>query len=352
MPAIAKPMPHTLPELTSDLAGLLPALSPIAVQGSRLLHDRRLAHVWSAPDDPSDRRLTPVPGRGPSRLYDVVLDCDAGIVRIAVATNDDGLAMVAAAGPDARMRALALDAMFGQALEGLAVRALPGLRIASLARMPDSCAPEHGWCALRRAGEETCRIALHDLSPGVQDALLGARMPASARGRWRNLCLRGTVDIGERRLSVAALRSLEAGDVLLLPLLGSGATLQNAPATLRIGSGTGRALCAGGRLASTSITLLGELRMMDHDTSLTREPDLPASALDELEVPVHFELETVSIPLADLEAIEPGYVIELGTPAAQARLRLVSCGVVIGEADLVAVAGRLGARITNLVPRG
>lgn len=91
--------------------------------------------------------------------------------------------------------------------------------------------------------------------------------------------------------------------------------------------------------------------MTDDDDALALEPRADAGALDELELPVHFELETVSIPLAELEAVEPGYVIEFGTPAAQARLRLVSCGVVIGEADLVAVGGRLGACITHLVPR-
>ena len=74
-----------------------------------------------------------------------------------------------------------------------------------------------------------------------------------------------------------------------------------------------------------------------------------ADSLGELELPVRFEIETVSVPLAQLEAIAPGYVVELGMPATDAKLRLVSCGQVIGHAELVNVGGRLGARITRMV---
>ena len=90
---------------------------------------------------------------------------------------------------------------------------------------------------------------------------------------------------------------------------------------------------------------------MDQDTLPPAATASTADSLGELELPLRFEIETVSIALADLEAIEPGYVIEFDTPVSQARLRLVSCGLVIGEADLIAVGNRLGARITHLVPR-
>ena len=91
--------------------------------------------------------------------------------------------------------------------------------------------------------------------------------------------------------------------------------------------------------------------MLDDDQDLLAEPGTEADAIGELELPVRFEIETVSVPLAELEAIEPGYVIELAVPAAEARLRLVSCGQVIGHAELVAVGTRLGARITRMVAR-
>ena len=91
--------------------------------------------------------------------------------------------------------------------------------------------------------------------------------------------------------------------------------------------------------------------MDDDDAALPVESGVEPDTLGELELPVRFELETVSVLLADLEAIEPGYVIEFAMPVAEARLRLVSCGHIIGYADLVSVSGRLGARITRLVAR-
>ena len=91
--------------------------------------------------------------------------------------------------------------------------------------------------------------------------------------------------------------------------------------------------------------------MMDDDPALLADSGADTDSLGDLELPVRFELETVSMPLAELEAVEPGYVIEFAMPVEQARLRLVSCGQVIGYADLVAISGRLGARITRLVAR-
>jgi type III secretion protein Q len=59
----------------------------------------------------------------------------------------------------------------------------------------------------------------------------------------------------------------------------------------------------------------------------------------------------VPIALSELAAIEPGYVVQLATPVAQARLRLVACGQVIGHAEMVAVGDHLGARIIRMVAR-
>jgi len=93
--------------------------------------------------------------------------------------------------------------------------------------------------------------------------------------------------------------------------------------------------------------------MMNDDPALAADADgdIAPDSLGALELPVRFELETVSVSLSDLEAIQPGYVIELAMPVADASLRLVSCGHLIGHADLVSVSGRLAARITRLVAR-
>ena len=76
--------------------------------------------------------------------------------------------------------------------------------------------------------------------------------------------------------------------------------------------------------------------------------DTPVAAPADLAVPVRFEVDTVALPLAQLESRGHGYVIELAAPLASAPLRLVACGRVIGTAELVAVGDRLGARITHM----
>jgi type III secretion protein Q len=113
----------------------------------------------------------------------------------------------------------------------------------------------------------------------------------------------------------------------------------------------GRGLTITGRIEGQSFIAEGVPRMTDDTQDIDPGTDDPADALGELELPVRFEIETVSVPLSELEAIEPGYVIELAMPVADARLRLVSCGQVIGHAELVAVGDRLGARITRMVVR-
>ena len=338
-------MNHVPPRVDTNLAAALPAVSPSAAHGSRLFHDRRLEPLWRALNDRADSFWQAAAGPGSARRYEVTLESEVGSVAMALASDDDGLASVAAANAGTPLQSLALGVLFERPLERLVALGLPGLRVARLAPAA-APAPDDCWSALRRGSRELCRVAVRALPARVFEALRNARAPAH-RSRPGAMRIAGAIAVGERRLPISVLRSLGRGDVLLLGLRCSAASLEGAFATLHIGGGACR-LRAEGRIDITSFTLLGDPFMTNHDPVRAPGDDLPVSALDALEVPVHFELETVSIALADLESIEPGYVIELATPASQARLRLVSCGVVIGEADLVAVAGQLGARITNL----
>jgi type III secretion protein Q len=349
--AVIDPQPSSPPDMTpvpprvdTNLGTALPTLRSSAAQGSRLLHDRRLASLWRALSDHAESSWRPAAGPGAARCYELTFESELGSVTVAVASDDEGIASVAAAHAGTSLQSLALDVLFARPLERLVALGLSGVRVARLA----PAAPDSGdsWTVLRRGGRELCRIAVRALPATVCEALLGMRTPCD-RPRSRPPRVAATIAVGELRLPIAVLRSLETADVVLLGLPGSAASLEGAFATLRVGSGACQ-LRAQGRINTTSFTILGDPFMTDHDPVRSPDGDLHTSALDALAVPVHFELETVSIAIADLEAIEPGYVIELGTPASQARLRLVSCGVVIGEADLVAVAGQLGARITHL----
>ena len=79
-------------------------------------------------------------------------------------------------------------------------------------------------------------------------------------------------------------------------------------------------------------------------------PDQAESPIDigELDLPVQFEVDTVALPLSQLYALRPGYVLELSTPVAEAQLKLVTHGQTIGYGELVTVGEHLGIRILRM----
>ena len=338
-------------ESVSSLHPNLRDVAPAAAAASRLLHDRRLAPLWRQLALSGELTLHPVAEPGRTRLFTLTLECDVGRFAVAVASADDA-ALTIAAGVDlaAPLRSLAAMALFGELTQRLGELALPGLQALSVASLPLEDSPAAGWCALRRGGFELARVAVQQLPQAVHERLRVAARPQAGRCAWRtHLRLAAYAGIASRALSVGLLRSLAPGDVLLLPL----SALEGAAGRLRLGTLDGLALVAPGVIEGDVFKISGAPCMTDDvpnfavDAGTGVEPD----SLGALELPVRFELETVSVSLADLEAIQPGYVIELAMPVAQASLRLVSCGHVIGHADLVSVSGRLGARITKLVDR-
>jgi|GEM_PF-725244 len=190
----------------------------------------------------------------------------------------------------------------------------------------------------------------------------------------------GRLILGSRRLPVDTLRALEAGDVLLRSL----------PASLRAllpGSGACHADEAGGACAAAShaaplaepasatvawgspglMRVHAQVNMEGRRLSLTKEPimtdeldpvrpddllapDQHSSPIEigELDLPVQFEVDTVALPLSQLYALRPGYVLELPTPVAEAQLKLVTHGQTIGYGELVTVGDHLGIRILRM----
>lgn len=322
-----------------------------AAAASRLLHDRRLASLWRSLDLGRELTLHPVAAPGRMRLFSLTLACDAGGFAVAIASADDAAMTIAAAADLGQsLRSLAALALFGELTQRLGLEVLPGVEALSVEPLALEDSPSAGWCALRRGGVEVARIAVQKLPPEVHEQLRAAGRAAGPRSAWRDvLRVPAFVGLASRALSVTLLRSLAVGDVLLLPT----AALEGAAATLRLGTFDAQGLAAPGVVEAGTFRFSGALHMMDDDPTFAVDADggVAPDSLGALELPVRFELETVSVSLADLEAIRPGYVIELAMPVAEASLRLVSCGHVIGHADLVSVSGRLGARITRLVAR-
>jgi type III secretion protein Q len=331
----------------TPLVAHLRRLAPDVAAAARLVHDRRLLPLWQQVDD--DIAIEPVAAPHDSACYLLQLACDAGPFALAFATADDDAFALAAADDLSRpLRALAAAALFDGTAARLRAAGLEGLEARALSRLAAKDAPRHGWCALQRDGIELGRVALPALPGALLDRLRGFATPVAGTMLRARLAVPASIAVARRSVSLAALRSLAAGDVLLLPPTPAG--LEGAAARLHLGPRAARHLAIAGRIRRDSFIAEGEPQMTDDHDEAPEAADA-ADALGELELPVHFEIETLSVPLADLESIAPGYVIELAMPAAEARLRLVSCGQVIGHAELVAVGERLGARITRMVAR-
>ena len=213
-----------------------------------------------------------------------------------------------------------------------------------------------------------CRVGVHRFAGWLRStdrgwlAQLEAAITRLRPARWApvsGLVLPVRALLGTRRLALRLLRSLEVGDVVLLDGRGTGPSHPR-PGMALVGSLTGRG--AAGRVCSFGgheITITGD-RWMNTETLLPSTPsahDAPSSAaepgtgpdpLADIEIDLHFELQVLSTPLAELAAMRPGYVIELPMPAAEATVSLVAGGQVCGRAQLVSVGDRLGARILEL----
>lgn len=205
-----------------------------------------------------------------------------------------------------------------------------------------------------------CAISLPMRGYDIVDALL--RMQPTPRKPA--MSIPGALIIGARPLAVDTLNVLEAGDVLLRGLF------PHFNATL-LSTGTRateslRAVAAWGARGHVRLHAAVQVDVrsfvISKELSMSEEVDQASAGLGvvttdeptrigELELPVQFEIDTVSLPIDQLSALEPGYVIELPVAVTDARLRLVVHGQTVGYGELVAVGEHLGVRIIRMAHR-
>jgi type III secretion protein Q len=207
--------------------------------------------------------------------------------------------------------------------------------------------------------------ALENLPATQSSGLTHAALPHPAssvagHARFPDCLIPGRAILGARRLPVETLRALMPGDVLLRSL-----AIGNVAASTGDAHAQSAAVAAWGtpgliRLhASVAIegqmlTIMKEPTMTDEldpvrldDTLAPPQPENPID-IGELDLPVQFEVDTVALPLSQLYALRPGYVLELPTPVADAQLKLVTHGQTIGYGELVTVGEHLGVRILRM----
>ncbi|NRO95256.1 YscQ/HrcQ family type III secretion apparatus protein [Paraburkholderia sp. NMBU_R16] len=173
----------------------------------------------------------------------------------------------------------------------------------------------------------------------------------------------GRLVLGARRLPVQTLHALAPGDVLLRSLasslsslVGDAANTAKAKATAVAAWGTPGLVRMHVPVTIDGLKLLvmKEPTMTDEvdptRTGETLPSDQPDDGIDigELDLPVQFEVDTIALPLSQLCALRPGYVLELQTPVADAQLKLVAHGQTIGFGELVTVGDHLGVRILRM----
>lgn len=166
-------------------------------------------------------------------------------------------------------------------------------------------------------------------------------------GQIANVNVLAALAFGWRRISVAALRTLEVGDVLLASRATSVNSIENA--FLVCGRLRQQAVGRACQVEQTTITVLGEHWMNEQAmTEAALAQPGASNPLTKMEVDLHLELQVVSIPMGELANMRPGYVLELPIAAADAAVDLVVGGQVFGRAELICIGDRLGARIIEL----
>jgi type III secretion protein Q len=234
-------------------------------------------------------------------------------------------------------------------------------------------------------------------------AALPSRLATEAFAAASPLRIPGTLALGSRNVPLAALQALRPGDVLLrtfAPAIAQALATQrafSAPAAWGAAGGTGGALAL--RRLHTRVVLDGTqltietTPIMNDETLRADTPDMlpgadetpddalfaaeqaadydaelpdplaagyatPSAAPDGpldiglLDLPVQFEIDSVALPLAELAALRPGYVIELAAPVLDTPVRLVTHGQTVGFGEIVAIGEHLGVRITRMAYAG
>ncbi|MGN6318454.1 FliM/FliN family flagellar motor switch protein [Trinickia sp.] len=211
------------------------------------------------------------------------------------------------------------------------------------------------------AADIECRCAVLELPAALAAEFERRWTPPRANANLDTLdglTLACAIRMRSRRCSPQVLASLHRNDILL----GWQPTFPYVPgkplpgAMLRIGAPRGRQLRAAVSVDTNTVTLetpvtLDTAQPDDFDPlegasnlPLT-EPLVPVASM---EMPVHVELFSVNLGLAQVSALQPGYVLDLPLPLEDAAVRLVSYGQTLAFGKLVAVGENLGVQIERM----
>lgn len=202
--------------------------------------------------------------------------------------------------------------------------------------------------SLQRAGDGRM---LHGMFALAGDEQAAYRAMQEVTRKWRSrlgatwtdsLNLGVIVEAGEVRLALRDLFAVAPRDILLLDTFH--------PATdsvvLRVAGGP----CLRARYTGTRLTIEETLMTMELEdrTVVTETTGTPRTHdLKSIEVPVRLEIETLTMTVAQLGNLSPGYILETTRPLS-APVTLSVNGKAIGTGEILDVGGRIGVRILTI----
>ncbi|MCT8353565.1 type III secretion system cytoplasmic ring protein SctQ [Photorhabdus kayaii] len=221
---------------------------------------------------------------------------------------------------------------------------LPQDLLLALLEYQSKVLPTLSWSALSTTSERplSACLRLRLERPGAtlplwspEPSPLIAILPERQPGECLPIPLRLSLQWGAIILTLDVFRTLESGDVLLLPP-------QQQPDDPLLAYLEGRPWAY--------------FKSHDHKLELitmhTPSPDssdnaLPVTDLNELEVHVSFEVGRQTLDLQILTSLQPGSLLDLGVPS-DGEVRILVNQKCLGSGRLVDIEGRLGVRVEHL----
>ena len=333
---------------TTPLADRLRHYTPALAGLARALYDARGALHGTV------RALPEGPARA-GRTAQLTIACDQGELQVHV---DAGAAFEAIAlEPEAACRAAVASLYLAGPLDALARHGATRPAVQDL-RLGAPPSPRTGVLRFEYDHEgATAGATVAGVSAALAAALaerIGPRGRAAQPPALAALALPTRLRLRTRHATPALLRTLRPGDVLLgwpaAPGFEPHAALGQA--TLLWGAADGHAVHAHARIESCNVILESRPAIMnnDPDLSLRTAPEAASSPIDvsDVELPVHIEVVTVNLPIGQIAALQPGYILTLPVALADADIRLVAHGQTLAFGELVAIGDQLGLHIRRI----
>lgn len=326
-----------------SIARRLPSLLPSAARAARVGFDRRF-QAWLCQLGGLDGALV-YPRRPPTELLSLDIRCAHGSADLALDPAQWPALQMAASLPDADLARGVTDALLAPLAQHLAPL-LPGAQVRSVRRYPSQAVT---GCALPCVGQAQGEVSLVRL-----DSTLAAHLEALLRdgvaadlARLSPLRVPMRITLFERPIPHQRLQRLSAGDVVLC-----GAARRSGPrwrATLKFGLGTTMQAHADLDLDSSTAHVATRPSLADEGigrgaADLSQAP----AGIEDLQLPVAFEIDSARVSLGELASLGEGSVIELDVALLEASVRLVCHGQTLGVGQLVAIGDQLGVRIVRM----